>query len=69
VIGDSLVRCRNEWRQGSGSLPNKRDVFVFVFGFMVCSPRSRAARVAARIHLFECRIYFVVVDMDLAENG
>jgi len=29
----------------------RADVFVVVFSFMMCSSRSRAARMAARIHL------------------
>ena len=36
---------------GSGRLPNKTELFVVVFSFMMCSSRPRAARVTARAHL------------------
>ena len=36
---------------GSGRLPNKTELFVVVFSFMMCSSRPRATRVTARTHL------------------
>ncbi len=36
---------------GSGRLPNKTELFVVDFSFMMFSSRPRAARVTARTHL------------------